>query len=114
VSALVTFELFGRPLLRTLAGSARPHRRAVPVVLDEDVVLRAPLTHFLRCVLVDGDDGSLHARLTGAQSSGMLTSMSSADALLIVPPEPATVPAGSTLRAIPLDGDFGAAIAFPA
>jgi molybdopterin molybdotransferase len=114
VSALVTFELFGRPLLRTLAGSARPHRRTVRVVLDEEVVLRAPLTHFLRCVLVDGDDGSLHARLTGAQSSGMLTSMSSADALLIVPPEPATVPAGSTLRAMPLDGDFGASAGFPA
>jgi molybdopterin biosynthesis enzyme len=65
-------------------------------------------------VLVDGGDGSLHARLTGAQSSGMLTSMSSADALLIVPPEPATVPAGSTLRAMPLDGDFGASAGFPA
>ena len=114
VSALVTFELFGRPLLRTLAGSARPHRRTVRVVLDEEIVLRAPLTHFLRCVLVDGDDGSLHARLTGAQSSGMLTSMSSADALLIVPPEPATVPAGSTLRAMPLDGDYGASAEFPA
>jgi molybdopterin molybdotransferase len=114
VSALVTFELFGRPLLRTLAGSVRPHRRTVRVVLDEEVVLRAPLTHFLRCVLADGDDGSLHARLTGAQSSGMLTSMSSADALLIVPPEPATVPAGSTLRAMPLDGDFGASAEFPA
>jgi molybdopterin molybdotransferase len=34
VSALVTFELFGRPLLRTLAGSTRPHRRTVPVVLE--------------------------------------------------------------------------------
>jgi molybdopterin molybdotransferase len=114
VSALVTFELFGRPLLRTLAGAVRPHRRTVPVVLDEPVALRAPLTHFLRCVLVDGDDGSLRARLTGAQSSGMLTSMSSADALLIVPPEPSTVPVGSTLRAIPLDGDFGGSAAFPA
>ena len=114
VSALVTFELFGRPLLRTLAGSGRPHRRTVSVVLDEEIALRAPLTHFLRCVLADGDDGALHARLTGAQSSGMLTSMSSADALLIVPPEPATVPAGSTLRAMPLDGDFGASAGFPA
>jgi molybdopterin molybdotransferase len=113
VSALVTFELFGRPLLRTLAGSVRPHRRTVQVVLDEDVVLRAPLTHFLRCVLVDGADGSLRARLTGAQSSGMLTSMSSADALLIVPPEPAAVRAGSRLRAIPLDGDLGGSAAFP-
>ena len=114
VSALVTFELFGRPLLRTLAGSARPHRRTVPVVLDEQVVIRAPLTHFLRCVLVDGEDGSLHARLTGAQSSGMLTSMSAADALLIVPPDPATTPAGTMMRAIPLEGDLGGAASFPA
>jgi molybdopterin molybdotransferase len=114
VSALVTFELFGRPLLRTLAGSARPHRRTVPVVADEEIVLRAPLTHFLRCVLADGDDGALRARLTGAQSSGMLTSMSAADALLIVPPEPAAVRAGTALRAIPLDGDLGGSAVFPA
>jgi len=114
VSALVTFELFGRPLLRTLAGSDRPHRRTVPVVLDEEVVLRAPLTHFLRCVLTDGDAGPLRARLTGAQSSGMLTSMSAAHALLIVPPEPATVAAGSALRAIPLDADLGGSAGFPA
>jgi molybdopterin molybdotransferase len=114
VSALVTFELFGRPLLRALAGSMRPHRRAIRVVLDEEIILRAPLTHFLRCVLTDEADGALHARLTGAQSSGMLTSMSSADALLIVPPEPSTVSAGTTLRAIPLDGDFGGSAVFPA
>ena len=114
VSALVTFELFGRPLLRTLAGSTRPHRRSVPVVLDEEVVLRAPLTHFLRCVLTDGADGSLRARLTGGQSSGMLTSMSSADALLVVPPEPATVAVGTPLRALPLDGDLGGSAELPA
>jgi molybdopterin molybdotransferase len=113
VSALVTFELFGRPVLRTLGGSLRPHRRAVPVVLDEPVVLRAPLTHYLRCVLHDGDDGILRARLTGSQSSGMLTSMSSADALLIVPPEPASVPAGTPLRAILLDGDVGGSTRAP-
>ena len=114
VSALVTFELFGRPLLRALAGSTRPHRRTVPVILDEAVELRAPLTHFLRCVLAERDDGTLRARLTGSQSSGMLTSMSSADALLIVPPDPASVPAGTLLRALPLDGDLGGTTRAPA
>jgi molybdopterin molybdotransferase len=113
VSALVTFELFGRPLIRTLLGSSRPHRRTVPVVLDEEVVLRAPLTHFLRCVLADGADEQLHARLTGAQSSGMLTSMSAADALLVVPPDPLQRPPGSLLRALPLDGDLGGSASFP-
>ena len=107
VSALVTFELFGRPLVRALAGSTRPHRRTVPVILDEPVVLRAPLTHYLRCTLLEQEDGTLRARLTGAQSSGMLTSMSSADALLIVPPEPSSIAVGTLLRALPLDGDLG-------
>ena len=112
VSALVTFELFGRPLLRALAGSSRPHRRTVSVVLDEEVTLRAPLAHFLRCVLSGGNDDALHARLTGSQSSGMLTSMSAADALLVVPPEPAVVRAGTRLRALALSGDFGGSARF--
>jgi molybdopterin biosynthesis enzyme len=70
----------------------------------------------MRVVLTRGSDGALHARLTGAQSSGMLTSMSSADALLVVPPppEPLEVPAGVTLSAIPLDGDLGGDERFPA
>ncbi len=108
VSALVTFELFGRPLLRCLAGHARPHRRTIPVTLIEPLKLGASLTHFLRVVLEsDGDNAELRARLTGAQSSGMLTSMSSADALIVVPPEPLEVKAGTILRALPLDGDLG-------
>jgi molybdopterin molybdotransferase len=112
VSALVTFELFGRPVLRALAGSPRPHRRTLPVVLDEEVTLRAPLTHFLRCVLAAGGDDAFHARLTGSQSSGMLTSMSAADALLVVPPEPAVVHAGTRLRALSLSGDLGGSARF--
>jgi molybdopterin molybdotransferase len=112
VSALVTFELFGRPLIRMLAGHARPHRRTIGVTLAEALHLGAPLTHFLRVVLDSGDGAALIARLTGAQSSGMLTSMSAADALIVVPPDPLDVPAGAALRAIPLDGDLGGSTIF--
>ncbi|MEP6999129.1 MAG: gephyrin-like molybdotransferase Glp [bacterium] len=107
VSALVTFELFGRPLIRMLSGNARPHRQTIGVSLAEPLTLGAPLTHFLRITLESGNDTNLVARLTGAQSSGMLTSMSSADALMIVPPDPLDVPAGTMLRALPLAGDLG-------
>ncbi|CAN5901660.1 molybdopterin molybdotransferase MoeA [soil metagenome] len=107
VSALVTFELFGRPLIRTLAGHTRPHRRTIGVTLGDAVHLGAPLTHFLRAVLDSDTTGVPVARLTGAQSSGMLTSMSAADVLLLVPPDPLDVPAGTPLRALPLDGDLG-------
>jgi molybdopterin molybdotransferase len=107
VSALVTFELFGRPLIRTLAGHARPHRRTIGVTVGDAVHLGAPLTHFLRAVLDSDTTGVPVARLTGAQSSGMLTSMSAADVLLMVPPDPLDVPPGTPLRALPLDGDLG-------
>ena len=112
VSALVTFELFGRPLIRTLGGHARPHRRTLGVTLGEAVHLGAPLTHFLRAVLDSGASDVPVARLTGAQSSGMLTSMSAAEVLLIVPPDPLDVPAGTAMRALPLDGDLGGSVGF--
>lgn len=112
VSALVTFELFGRPLIRTLAGHARPHRRTIGVTVGDAVHLGAPLTHFLRAVLDSGASDVPVARLTGAQSSGMLTSMSAAEVLLIVPPDPLDVPAGTAMRALPLDGDLGGSVGF--
>jgi molybdopterin biosynthesis enzyme len=70
------------------------------------------LTHYLRATLTEGPT-TLYARLTGAQSSAMLTSMSSADALLILPADPTIAPAGSIVRAIPLDGDLGGSARFP-
>jgi molybdopterin molybdotransferase len=107
VSALVTFELFARPLIRRLGGHRRPHRRTIDVVTAESIELGAPLTHFLRAILQDADGALPIARLTGSQSSGILTSMANADVLLVVPPEPAHLPAGAPLRAIPLGDDAG-------
>ena len=102
VSAMVTFELFARPLIRALGGHSLPHRRTIDVVCGQDLRLAAPLTHFLRVTLARREGQPPVARLTGSQSSGMLTSVALADALLVVPPEPDEVASGSTLRAIPL------------
>jgi molybdopterin molybdotransferase len=105
VSAMVTFELFGRPLLRTLAGHRRVFRRTVQVTLAESVRAAAPLTHFLRAMLAAQDDGRLAARLTGAQGSNLLTSMARADALLVVPEDVREAPPGTVLRALLLGDD---------
>ena len=106
VSALVTFELFARPLIRKLRGERRLFPRPMPVVLDEDVTIGASLTHFLRSVVAPAEDGRLHARLTGPQGSGLLTSMSRANALLVVPAERHArggVKAGESLSALPVN-----------
>ncbi|MGH7538579.1 MAG: molybdopterin molybdotransferase MoeA, partial [Gemmatimonadales bacterium] len=103
VSTMVTFELFVRPVIRRLLGHARPFRRTVPVVVEEAITLGPKLRHYLRAVVRPREDGSLGARLTGPQGSGILTSMALADALLIVPEDHPAVPAGETLRALVLD-----------
>lgn len=105
VSAMVTFELFVRPAIRRLLGHTRLHRRPVPVVLEEPVSIGAKLTHFYRAIVTTRADGVLSARLTGPQGSGILTSMSLANALLIVPEDSSTVPAGHTLHALLLGED---------
>ena len=104
VSALVTFELFARAAIRRLAGQVLPFRRTVPVVTGEAISLGPPLRHFLRVSLTEAPDGGpAVARLTGSQSSGVLTSLARADALLIVPEDRPEVPAGAALRALVLD-----------
>jgi len=102
VSAMVTFELFVRPVIRRMLGHARLFRRPVPVVLEERVTIGARLTHFLRAIVSTRDDGAVTARLTGPQGSGILTSMSRANALLVVPEDRSIVEAGDTLHALPL------------
>ena len=107
VSAMVTFELFVRPVLRRMLGHTRLFRRPVPVLLEERVTIGAKLTHFLRAIVSTRDDGTVTARLTGPQGSGILTSMSRANALLVVPEDRPVVDAGESLHALPL-GDLAA------
>ena len=105
VSAMVTFELFGRPAIRKLRGETRPYPHVFAAVMDEEVSIAAPLTHFYRATIRRDDDGVAHARLTGPQGSGLLTSMARADALVVVPLEQfgrGPIPAGATLAAVPL------------
>jgi molybdopterin molybdotransferase len=106
VSAMVTFELFARPVLRRMAGHRLLFRRPVTVRIDEPITLAAPLMHFMRAVVTPGPDGTpATARLTGPQGSGLLTSMERANALVVVPEDRMRVEAGELLRAIPLTNE---------
>jgi molybdopterin molybdotransferase len=99
VSALVTFELFARPLIRRQRGEANIFRRTLAVRVRDEVSIQAPLTHFMRAV-VDWESDGAWIRLTGPQGSGLLTSMARANALLIVPPDRPVVRPGESARAM--------------
>lgn len=112
VSAMVTFELFVRPALRRMLGHTRLFRHPVAVTLEEPVAIGARLTHFLRGIVSVRDDGTLGARLTGPQGSGILTSMAKANALLVVPEDRPACQAGERLNAILLGEDAQLAASF--
>jgi molybdopterin molybdotransferase len=100
VSAMVTFEVLVRPALRKMTGLLqydRPWRR---VRLAEPVTTPGRLTHFYRTTL-EREGNTWLARLTGPQGSGILTSMSEADALIRVPAD-SSLPTGSEVDAIVL------------
>jgi molybdopterin molybdotransferase len=112
VSAMVSFELFVRPALRKMQGYAALFRRPVKVTLEVEVKIAAKLTHFLRACVTRHEDGTLTARLTGHQSSGALTSMAKANALLVVPGTHQKVPKGEHLHALMLDHSLEETSAF--
>src|ERR1019366_10073975 len=86
VSAMVTFELFGRPAIRRMAGHRDPFPRTMPVRLRKEVPRHTTLDQYLRVRFAWPDDGGMpQAELTGAQGSGMLMSLVRADGLVIVP-----------------------------
>ena len=112
VSAMVSFELFVRPALRKMQGHTNLFRRTLTVTVEEDVKIGAKLTHFLRANVTRKEDGTLAARLTGLQSSGALTSMAKANALLIVPESAPTVAKGTQLKALMLNHSLEETSAF--
>jgi molybdopterin molybdotransferase len=102
VSAAVSFELLGRPLIRKLLGHQRLQRPQVEVVVEDGVSERSMRRHYVRAH-VTWRDGRFVARTTGNQGSHITTSLLHANALLIVPEGGTTISAGETARALMLD-----------
>ena len=95
VSAMVTFDIFVRPVLLKL-GNRPDNARAVTAVLGED--LRSDGRRSYLRVKLSTENGQYIARMTGTQSSGALTSMVLADGLLIVPENVTQAQAGEPFQ----------------
>ena len=102
VSAMVTFEVFLRPAIRKMAGHSTLFPRIVRGRSRAALSSVARLTHFLRVTIEADEIGAPRIALTGPQGSGILTSMSLADGLAIVPEGIAEVPAGALVDVIPV------------
>jgi molybdopterin molybdotransferase len=103
VSAVVTFEVLGKPALRRMTGRSKVHAATRTVRIAERIGSKAGLVRFLRVHLDRDGDGGWSARLTGEQGSGMLTSVARADALLVVPLDASGYEEGESAVVLVLD-----------
>jgi molybdopterin molybdotransferase len=84
-SAAVTFELFVRPVIRTMLG-AEPFRPVINAVVDERITHGGGRTAYVR-VRLSLEHGEIHASTAGPQDSAMLTPLARADGLLVAAEE---------------------------
>ncbi len=102
VSAMISFEMFARPAILTMLGKTRLARPTVRAVVQENVVNDSNRRNYIR-VRVEKRDGGYVARTTGEQGSGILTSVSRANGLLVIPEDVTQVAAGTTMDVQLLD-----------
>ncbi len=104
VSSMVSFELFGRPAIFTMLGRSDWERPILRAITRDRVINPDGRRFYARCIVSKGDDGRLYADLTGPQGSGILTSMSAANALTVIPENQAAAEPGDEIDVMLLDG----------
>lgn len=102
VSAMVAFEMFARPAIRTMLGHRRLARPKVEGVLTDPIFNYDGRRVYAR-VEVTRKDGVYYASPAGPQGSNILTSMSRANGLAICPEDMPKKDTGETVEIIMLD-----------
>jgi molybdopterin molybdotransferase len=104
VSSMVTFEQLVRPAMLKMSGHRSYGRPVVQAIFQERFSKRTDRRHFLRGVLTQ-EEGVFKVRTTGAQGSGILTSMVKANCLIDIPAEVERVNQGDVVSVQLLSGE---------
>lgn len=96
VSSVVICDQYVRPLLLKMQAASLLFREQLTAICDQEISKPGGRREFLRAKVVWRED-AYHAVLTGAQGSGILTSMVQADGLMILEEERTLVKPGDTV-----------------
>jgi molybdopterin molybdotransferase len=94
-SAMVTFALFGIPLLRAMQGDARPFPAPRRARMTRPHAHDPGRLELARATIAYGEDAQLSVTTLGNQASGAVTTMARSDAFVLVPAEASGIPAGA-------------------
>jgi len=99
VSSAISFLQYVRPALRAMLGASGLFLPVVSARLEHRVKSRSGFLFLLRGVLeFDTGEGGYRVRTTGPQGSGILSSLSQANALIVVPEDRDSIEAGEVVR----------------
>ncbi|MGD9393346.1 MAG: molybdopterin molybdotransferase MoeA [Dehalococcoidia bacterium] len=102
VSAMLNFELFARPAMLKMMGRKNLDKPVIEAIMEEPIKNTDGRRIFARAV-VRKRGGNYFARLTGPQGSGILTSMTLANGLVVVSEDRPGVKKGDSVPVIMLD-----------
>lgn len=104
VSVMVTFYQFVMPALRQLMGESNTEPLTLQVTCIDAIRKRPGRFEYQRAILSTDINGLTHVRTTGAQGSGILSSMSSANCFILLDETCDGLPANSLVTVQPFAG----------
>jgi molybdopterin molybdotransferase len=102
VAAFVGFQEFGRPVIRRMLGLPEQLAHVLRARLSREHENRGNRRHFVRGI-AERDASGLVVAPVGTQGSGVLTSLTRANCLFVIPEDWNHAPAGALVDVIPLD-----------
>jgi molybdopterin molybdotransferase len=104
VAVIVTFYAFVRNALRAMSGAADEPQPMLRAACTTALRKKPGRTEYQRGIVTRGADGRWQVAVTGSQGSGILSSMSAANGMVVLHHGQGNVEAGDEVDVIPFDG----------
>ena len=104
VAVMVTFYAFVRDALRAMSGAVEPPQPLLRAACTTALRKKPGRTEYQRGIVARAADGRWQVAITGSQGSGILSSMSAANGMVVLHHEQGNVDAGDEVDVIPFDG----------
>ena len=104
VAVMVTFYAFVRDALRAMSGASPEPQPLLRAACTTALRKKPGRTEYQRGIVTRGADGRWQVVITGSQGSGILSSMSLANGMVVLHHEQGNVAAGDEVDVIPFDG----------
>jgi molybdopterin biosynthesis enzyme len=103
VAAYISFELFVRPMIRTMLGAATIHRPSIKAKLEKAITSTSDNRSYIRAVLSEDGKSVMPLLSQGSSVQDEQTTLSDANALIAVPEGEVKIAAGTDVTVVVLE-----------